>query len=124
MVMAQRVADAQFGHEAGPRAVGLRGIDDLRVLNGITARIVDALQPSVTVLPAATTTNANTATAELLGAVVDGLGLAGARDLAIQRDTGLWFANRADFVNPSPVPPPAVGTRIGFHRCWFLFAGV
>src|SRR3546814_2731970 len=99
MVMAQRVADAQFGHEAGPRAVGLRGIDDLRVLNGINARIVDALQPYVTVLPATTTINANTATVEVLGADVDGLGLAGARDLVIPRDKRSWFANTADSIH-------------------------
>src|SRR3546814_11068813 len=118
MVMAQRVADAQFGHEAGPRAVGLRGIDDLRVLNGITARIVDALQPYVTVLPAATTINANTATAEVLGAVVDGLGLAGARDLVDQRDNGPCVAKRADLVNHSTWQKHAAGKRLSVKSTW------
>ncbi len=123
IAMAQRVADAQFGQEGGPRAVGLRGIDDLRVLHGITPQIVDALQPYVTILPAATTVNANTATAEVLGAVVDELGLAGARDLVIQRDKGVWFANRADFANRIPGMKPDVGKRISVNSDWFRVTG-
>src|SRR5690606_4227690 len=64
LVMARRVADAQFGKEAGATAVGLRGIDDLRALQGFSPQAIDALQPYITVLPAATPVNANTATAE------------------------------------------------------------
>jgi general secretion pathway protein K len=122
-IMAQRVADAQFGNDAGPRAVGLRSIDDLRVLHGVTLPIIGALQPYVTFLPEATTVNANTATAEVLGAVVDELGLAGARELIIQRDKGLWFANRADFVNRLPGRKPDVGRRIGVSSKWFRVTG-
>src|SRR5690606_2377101 len=97
--MARRVAQAQFREDGPPVAVGLRGIDDLRWLEGFTPRIIDALQPFVTVLPVATPVNANTASAEVLGAVVGELGLAGARELVVQRDRGLWFTNRGDFVN-------------------------
>lgn len=122
-VMAQRVADAQFGKDAVPRAVGLRGINDLRVLHGITSQVIDALQPYITVLPAATTVNANTATAEVLGAVVDDLGLAGARDLIIQRDKGLWFTNRADFVNRLRSLKPGAGRRISVSSNWFRVTG-
>lgn len=121
--VAQRVADAQFGKEAGPRAVGLRSVDDLRVLHGVTSQVIDALQPYVTVLPAATTVNANTATAEVLGAVVDELGLAGARELVIQRDKGQWFVNRADFVTRLPGRKLDVGRRIGVRSDWFRVTG-
>lgn len=122
-VMAQRVADAQSGKEAGPAAVGLRSLDDLRVVHGVTAQAIDALQPYITVLPAATTVNANTATPEVLGAVVDDLGLAGARDLIVQRDKGLWFSNRADFVNRLRSHGPDAGRRISVSSDWFRVTG-
>lgn len=123
LVMAQRVADAQSGQEAGPRAVGLRGIDDLRVLQGFTLQVINALQPYITVLPAATPVNANTATAEVLGAVVAELGLAGARDLIVQRDNGHWFSNRADFVNRLRTREPDAGRRISVSSNWFRVTG-
>lgn len=122
-IIAQRVADAQFGKAAGPRAVGLRGINDLRVLQGMTSHAIETLQPYLTVLPTATTVNANTATAEVLGAVVDELGLAGARDLIVQRDRGLWFANRADFVNRLRSRKPDAGRRISVNSNWFRATG-
>lgn len=121
--MAQRIADAQSGKDTGPRAVGLRSIDDLRTLQGVTSQVIGALQPYVTVLPAATTVNANTATAEVLGAVVGELGLAGARELIIQRDKGLWFTNRADFVNRLPGRKLDVERRIGVGSNWFRVTG-
>lgn len=122
-IMAQRVADAQPGKEGGPRAVGLRSIDELRILHGISDQAIDQLQPYLTVLPAATTVNANTATAEVLGAVVDALGLAGARELIAQRDQGLWFSNRADFVNRLRSRDPDAGQRIGVSSHWFRVTG-
>lgn len=122
-ILAQRVADSQFGKEAGPAAVGLRGLDDLRLLPGITSQAIDALHPHVTILPVATTVNANTATPEVLGAVVDGLGLAGARDLIVQRDKGLWFSNRADFANRLRSQDPDAGQRISVSSDWFRVTG-
>lgn len=123
LAMAQRIADAQPGQAEGPRAVGLRTIDDLRTLPGISVQTLDALQPYLTVLPATTTLNVNTTTAEVLGAVVNELGLAGARDLIIQRDQGLWFANRADFVNRLHGQNPDAGQRIGVSSHWFRVTG-
>jgi len=122
-VMARRVAAAQFTESGPPRAVGLRGIDDLRMLEDFTPRIIDTLQPFITVLPAATPINANTASAEVLGAVVGELGLAGARELVVQRDRGLWFTNRADFVNRVRSKEKDAGQRISVNSNWFRVTG-
>ncbi|WP_397473378.1 type II secretion system minor pseudopilin GspK [Pusillimonas sp.] len=122
-VMAQRVAQSQYNENGPPRAVGLRGIDDLRLLDGFTARIIDTLQPFVTVLPVATTINANTASAEVLGAVVQELGLAGARELVVQRDKGMWFTNRGDFINRVRIKEPDAGQRISVNSNWFRVTG-
>lgn len=122
-LIAQRVADAQFGKEGRAVAVGLRSLDDLRVVHGVTAQAIDALQPYLTVLPAVTKVNANTATPEVLGAVVDDLGLASARDLIVQRDKGLWFSNRADFVNRLRSQGADAGRRISVSSDWFRVTG-
>ncbi len=121
--MAQRVADAQSGQEGGPVAVGLRSIEDLSALPGFTPQVVNALQPYVTVLPAATPVNANTASAEVLGAVVEELGLAGARQLVIDRDQGLWFVNQADFVSRLRGRQPDAGKLISVSSNWFRVTG-
>lgn len=122
-VLAQRIADAQFGKGTAAKAVGLRGIDDLRGLKGLTPQVMDTLQRYITILPATTTLNANTATAEVLGAVVKDLGLAGARALTVQRDKGLWFSNRADFVNRVPGMKPDAARRVGVNSNWFRVTG-
>src|SRR5690606_11235905 len=106
-----------------PVAVGLRGIDDLRWLEGFTPRIIDALQPFVTVLPVATPVNANTAPAEVLGAVFGELGLAGARELVVQRERGLWFTNRGDFVNRVRSKDKDAAQRISVNSNWFRVTG-
>ncbi|TKR55724.1 general secretion pathway protein GspK [Allopusillimonas ginsengisoli] len=123
MVMAQRVADSQFGEETMPKAVGLRDVDDLRALQGVTPHIIDVLQAFVTVLPDITPVNVNTAPAEVLGAVVDSLGLAGARKLVAQREQGLWFTNRGDFVNRTGHPEPDPKWRISVNSSWFRVTG-
>ncbi|HWL29350.1 MAG TPA: type II secretion system minor pseudopilin GspK [Burkholderiaceae bacterium] len=122
-VMAHRVAGTQFGKDGAPTQVGLRDIDDLRSLEGFTPQVINALQPFVTVLPATTPVNANTATAEVLGAVVKDLGLAGARELIVQRDKGVWFSNRADFVNRQKGMKPDAGRRITVNSNWFRVTG-
>jgi len=74
----------------------VRGFDD-----GVRAR----LRPFVTALPRSTAVNANTASPEVLAAVVEGLGLDGARDLAAQRERA-YFRDRTVFL--AQLPPGAV----------------
>lgn len=123
VVMARRMADSQPGEEAPPRAVGLQSIDDLRILEGFTAQIIDTLQPYITVLPTTTAINANTASAEVMGAVVQELGLAGARELIVQRDKGVWFTTQADFVNRIRSREPKAGELISVSSNWFRVTG-
>lgn len=74
----------------------VRGFDD-----GVRAR----LRPFVTALPRFTAVNANTASPEVLAAVVEGLGLDGARAMVARRERA-YFRGRADFV--AQLPPGAV----------------
>jgi len=70
----------------------VRGFDD-----GVRAR----LRPFVTALPRFTAVNANTATPEVLAAVVDGLGLDGARALVAQRERA-YFRGYGEFFRQLP----------------------
>jgi general secretion pathway protein K len=83
----------------GPSAPMLRSIEDLAGINGIDDDTIEALRPFVTVLPEVTAVNANTASAEVLAAVVPGLSLGRARALVAQRNGGTWFNDAADFSN-------------------------
>jgi general secretion pathway protein K len=55
---------------------------------GLPAATVRALQPYATLLPVATTTNLNTASAEVLHAALPNFDMARARQLVAQRATG------------------------------------
>ena len=70
----------------------VRGFDD-----GVRAR----LRPFVTALPVFTAVNVNTAPPEVLAAVIDGLGLDGARELVAQRSRG-YFRDRNDLLRHLP----------------------
>jgi general secretion pathway protein K len=70
----------------------VRGFDD-----GVRAR----LRPFVTALPRFTAVNANTASPEVLAAVVEGLGLDGARDLVAKRSRA-YFRSFDEFFSQLP----------------------
>jgi general secretion pathway protein K len=70
----------------------VRGFDD-----GVRAR----LRPFVTALPRFTAVNANTAPPEVLAAVVEGLGLDGARDLVAKRERA-YFRSWDEFFRQLP----------------------
>jgi general secretion pathway protein K len=57
---------------------------------GLSPGTLAALQPHITVLPEATPVNLNTASAEVLSAVLPGLDLASARQAVTQRQRGHW----------------------------------
>lgn len=57
---------------------------------GLSSDTVAALQAHISVLPEATPVNLNTASAEVLSAVVPGLDLASARQAVTQRQRGHW----------------------------------
>jgi general secretion pathway protein K len=128
--MAQRVAESQYRMD-GPKVVGMPGrpgiaaLDDLRSVDGIDARAIQALHPFVSVLPAGNAAvNVNTASPEVLNAVVPGLGIGTARQLVAARERGQWFRDRADFINRLPTPLPEAGdANLDVGSEWFLVTG-
>lgn len=108
----------------GPAAPMPGSIDDLQGLQGFTDKTADMLRPYVTILPEATPVNANTATAEVLAAVVAGLPLSRARALADQRNAGTWFNSPADFANRAGGPDLVIATsQIVTSSQWFMVTG-
>ena len=92
----------------------LTDVAELALVRGFDDNVRARLRPFVTALPRATAVNANTATPEVLAAVVEGLGIDGARTLVAQRERA-YFRNFSDFFNqlPAGVVAPAEGISVG-----------
>jgi general secretion pathway protein K len=87
--------------------------DELRLVRGFDAQTVRALLPYVTVLPVATNTiNVNTASPQVLAALVDRLDLPTAQRIADAR-VGKPFNNAGEFNSKLlPLLPPAAGMSV------------
>ncbi|MEN4920333.1 type II secretion system minor pseudopilin GspK [Achromobacter spanius] len=101
-----------------------RGVDEVAALLGLEPPMRNALRRTMTLLPAASSVNVNTAPAEVIAALVPGLSLSQARAMAGERDRGNWFNNTGDFANRLAgtgvkTPAPSVATNSG----WFLASG-
>ena len=83
------------------RSRPLTDVAELALLRGFDDNVRARLRPFVTALPRFTAVNANTATPEVLAAVVEGLGLDGARALVAQRER-THFRNFSDFFSQLP----------------------
>lgn len=91
-------ADAdRDARSASQRGRPLANPEALRRIPGFSADIIERLMPHVTAVPEYHPINANTATAEVLAATVDGLELPAARVLVAERER-LWYRNLGDFV--------------------------
>ncbi|WP_431481104.1 type II secretion system minor pseudopilin GspK [Pseudomonas thivervalensis] len=102
----------------------LRTVQDLRSVKGVTTRLLDTLTPYVTILPANTWLNGNTASAPVLAAYVPGLSLQRAEALVRERDGGHWFINRGDFVNRLRMPElENANVKVGITSDWFRLRG-
>lgn len=73
-------------------------LDELALVRGFDANVRARLKPFVTALPGNTALNVNTAPAEVLASVVDGLDLDSARTVVAQRE-GMFYRNKADFLS-------------------------
>ena len=109
---------------AGARAPQPRGIDDLAALVGVDEAGLQAMRRTMTLLPAASLVNVNTAEPEVIAALVPGLSLAQARAVTGERDRGRWFNDSGDFANRlvtggEPLQVPSVATTSE----WFLANG-
>lgn len=89
-------------------------VDELALVRGFGPEVRARLAPFVTALPTTTALNVNTAPAEVLAAVVDGLDLDAARVLVARRE-GSFYRNNADFLSQlgqeATVPERAI--RVG-----------
>jgi general secretion pathway protein K len=92
------------GIMAGEKATGalLVDIDELKQAPGFTAELVNRLQPFVVALPMSAPLNVNTASAEVLAAVVPGLQLDQARILVAQRQSAPFKDITNDFAARLP----------------------
>ena len=95
---------AWYGSQDPPRRAAnarLAAVAELNQIRGFTPDLVARLTPFVAALPPDTTVNVNTAPAEVIAAVVPGLGLDGARQVVAQRARA-WFKDVADFTARLP----------------------
>lgn len=76
-------------------------VAELALVRGFDDAVRARLRPFVTALPRFTAVNANTAPPEVLAAVVEGLGLDGARDLVAKRERA-YFRNWDEFFRQLP----------------------
>lgn len=76
-------------------------VAELALVRGFDESVRRRLRPFVTALPRFTALNANTATPEVLAAVIDGLGLDDARALVAQRERA-YFRTYSDFFAQLP----------------------
>ena len=107
-----------------PKLPMLRSIDDLRSVEGVNEAVIGKLAPYLTVIPATTWLNGNTATAPVLAAYVPGLSLERAQALINERDAGRWFINRGDFVNRLRMPTlELTSVKVGITSDWFRLRG-
>jgi general secretion pathway protein K len=107
-----------------PKLPMLRSLDDLRSVEGVNDVVIGKLAPYLTVIPATTWLNGNTATAPVLAAYVPGLSLERAQALINERDAGRWFINRGDFVNRLRMPNlELTSVKVGITSDWFRLRG-
>nr|WP_315438330.1 type II secretion system minor pseudopilin GspK [uncultured Pseudomonas sp.] len=107
-----------------PKLPMLRSVDDLRSVEGVNEAVIGKLAPYLTVIPATTWLNGNTATAPVLAAYVPGLSLEQAQALINERDAGRWFINRGDFVNRLRMPNlELTSVKVGITSDWFRLRG-
>jgi general secretion pathway protein K len=86
-------------------------VAELALIPGFDAPVRARLRGFVTALPRFTAINVNTASPEVLAAVVEGLDLDAARELAAKR-TRAYFRNRADFLAQLPAGTTAGGNDV------------
>jgi len=93
-------------------------VGELALVRGFAAPARARLQPFVTALPRFTPVNVNTASPEVLSAVVRGLGLDAARTLVAQRERA-YFRTPGDFVEQLPAGASAEGSDIATASRYF-----
>ncbi len=113
---------AQGAAQSPPNAP-LAHVDELAAVPGISADTLERLRPFVTALPAPSPVNANTASAEVLHAVIDDLPLDAARVLVAERERA-WFKDIPDLNARLPQGSgPAAASRVGVRSLYIMATG-
>jgi general secretion pathway protein K len=94
-------------------------IDELALVRGFDDNVRARLRPYVSALPTATPVNVNTAPAEVIAAVIDGLDFGGAQLLVAQRDRA-YFLSTGDFLTRLPRGVEAAPGDISVGSDYFM----
>lgn len=97
----------------------LTDIGELALVRGFDDKVRARLRPFVTALPRSTAVNVNTASAEVLATLVEGLDLDSARALVAQRERA-YFRDRADFLSRLPSGRTAANEQFTVSSDYFL----
>jgi general secretion pathway protein K len=92
---------ASPGPSSATLTIGITQVDDLLAVPGFTPEAMAKLKNFVTVLPVATRVNINTASAEVLAAIIDTLSPSDAAALVVSRDRA-YFRSSADLTQRLP----------------------
>jgi general secretion pathway protein K len=92
---------------------------ELAMVRGFDESVRARLRPFVCALPTFTAVNVNTAPAEVLVAIMDGLDLDGARNLIASRERA-YFRDRNDFARQLPKGVLVPGESISFSTDYFM----
>jgi len=94
-------------------------VAELALVRGFDDNVRARLRPFVSALPVFTAVNVNTASPEVIAAVVDGLGLDGARALVEKRERA-YFRDRTDLLNQLPRGVRVATEDISFSSDYFI----
>jgi general secretion pathway protein K len=94
-------------------------VAELALVSGFDATVLARLRPYVSALPGLTAVNVNTASPEVLAAVVDGLDLGAAQALVAQRDRA-YYRDSGDFTKRLPRGAAAAAEDIGVSSDYFV----
>ena len=114
--------DAHYLQQDPPYLAANRPLVDvaeLALVRGFDDNVRARLRPYVTALPTFTAVNVNTATAEVLAAVIEGMDLGGAQLMVAQRDRA-YFRDSGDFVKRLPLGAEAATGDIGVTSDYFI----
>lgn len=96
----------------------LTDLAELALVRGFDDDVRARLRPFVSALPAFTAVNVNTAPPEVLAAIIEGLGLDGARDLVAKRERA-YFRDRTDLLRQLPKDVLVAAEDISFSSDYF-----
>jgi general secretion pathway protein K len=94
-------------------------VAELALVRGFDDNVRARLRPYVSALPTFTAVNVNTAPAEVIAAVVDGLDLGGAQLLVAQRERA-YYRSSDDFIRRLPRGAEAAAGDIGVSSDYFM----